>query len=291
VVSKDEDGGGRQKVSGDDKEDLEMEKMLSELTSIVPPSATPPDLSLSSGGQEEREEEESGSLDTLAIMRKRLEESVLDESTDNQGGEHSEDPKEKAPSLPSTIVILKESPERSGEGEKGREEEEELKAAINILPPTPTTIKETFGSGGVGPRDGASAGNMSSLSTRGLGGTAATVGKLGSPSPSLDISLSSREASKSEEDLSNQGSFFSPTSSRNSPDVKVSIMAFSPPALLLSSFPLTLSPSFLPPFLLLSLPLSFLPSLHLPSSLPPSLTFILKRHEPLRTLKEYSRRR
>lgn len=216
-----------------------MEKMLSELTSIVPPSATPPDWSLSSGRQGEEEEEgegegeESESLDTLAIMRKRLEESVLDEPSENptaQGEEYSEDPHHKGKGSSSPPIILREGPE--GEDGREKEEEEELETAINVLPPTPTTLKEMFGSGGGGEGNVPSPNNLAALTVKGSGVTTITTGgKFSSPSRPLDTSSREvRAASKSDDDLTDQGPFFSPASTRgSSPDLKkVREMCFCP---------------------------------------------------------------
>lgn len=207
----DVDGNG---VGDGDGDSSDMEKMLSELTSIVAPSGTPPDQSLSSVGQDSsvgQKGEEEDEDDVLAVMRERLEECMLEEPSEapvDQGEEYSKDPLGKGEESSAEVpVIHRESPRDPSVGER----DEELATAINVLPPTPTALKEMLGVGGGGNGQGAPP-NVAALTVR---------GKFSTPSQPLDISSGAVSAvSKSDEDLTDQGTFYSPASTRNSPDLK-----------------------------------------------------------------------
>ena len=110
-----------------------MERMLGELASIVPPSSIPITSSLTSDTGLNREDsnessgkddssEPSNSIDRLALLRKRLEESVepeeLDSNSGAAGGENS-----------LTLTINSSATD---------DDDDETAATINILPPTPT---------------------------------------------------------------------------------------------------------------------------------------------------------
>lgn len=110
-----------------------MERMLGELASIVPPSSIPITSSLTSDTGLNREDsnessgkddssEPSNSIDRLALLRKRLEESAepeeLDSNSGAAGGENS-----------LTLTINSSATD---------DDDDETAATINILPPTPT---------------------------------------------------------------------------------------------------------------------------------------------------------
>ena len=131
-----------------DQDDSELERMLGELASIVPPKSLPITDSLTSNEREEEEEEEEGkgeeresnmeseedssepsnSIDRLALLRKRLEESA--------------EPEEQDPSARDSLTRLDVS---RGTGEEEEEDEEESSATINILPATPTVPSKGAG--------------------------------------------------------------------------------------------------------------------------------------------------
>lgn len=237
-------GGAKEEEEGD-----EMEKMLNELTSIVPPSSMPPDWSLSSGksdgngaeseeaGSEDKgagsedtgtESEENESLDMLALMRKRLEESLLDDTPDERGvgpgaplgqGEVGSD----APQGLGEAVEGSDEPSMEG----AEDEREELDAAINILPPTPTITKDMLGSSGNTHNLLHSQHLMDSLAVQGNANgsttleattttTTTTIATASLPVPN-DAEV---EGGLEKEETTDQGLLFSPASSRNSPDLK-----------------------------------------------------------------------
>lgn len=211
--------------SRNETDDEEMEKMLSELTSIVPPTSVPPDWSLSTTSGDERgeevdrgetaaSEEDNGSLDTLAVMRKRLEESMLDddsvEDTPGRGNETSKHSTTNEHSKEETDCVAGESD-----------------TAIIILPPTPTVTKDMDGGMAVGDGWSQALSAVDSLAV-GTGSSAGTV-ELGTPSlpvaigggrGSREVGESPGAVSKSMEDSTDQGPFFSPASLHNSPDLK-----------------------------------------------------------------------
>ena len=113
------------RVEADDIDDQDMERMLSELTNIVPPTSLPVTDSLTStgSGMEENESETNDSLDSLVLMRKRLEETFteIDESL----------PVEQPPVENIPITANKED----GPGEES--------VSVNVQPPTPTVTSQT----------------------------------------------------------------------------------------------------------------------------------------------------
>ncbi len=165
--------------SSDDKlEDSELDRMLSELT--VPSYLPPKRISSSSENEEEdEEEEEEEEEDTLAIMRKRLEEYMLDEP---------------APSLDEDKDI-----------HDGTEKDVQGDTSINVLPPTPTVSKNMM----IGDRAQKDTVSMDSLSVKDSSFNSVEV-----------LDLGGKNAVKSDNDSTDQDIFFSPASSRNSPDLK-----------------------------------------------------------------------
>ena len=117
-----------------------MERMLSELTMIVPPSSAPVTDSLSSREEEEggkeRGSEPSDSLDSLALMKRRLEETM-------------EEPSEMSVGRGQDAAVW----ESTGEGEEPRTVgvdtlQVSSSTSINIQPPTPTTPSQKKALGG-----------------------------------------------------------------------------------------------------------------------------------------------
>lgn len=113
-----------------------MERMLGELSSIVPPSSLPVTSSLTSEGGTEGEDnqsnkesdensEASNSIDRLALLRKRLLESV--------------EPDERDPAEDSLIR------DHVSSHVTAPSEDDESSATINILPPTPTVPSKAGG--------------------------------------------------------------------------------------------------------------------------------------------------
>lgn len=125
---------------GDDADDGEMERMLGELASIVPPSSLPVTSSLtndsgldrqdscSSSGKDDNSEP-SNSIDRLALLRKRLEESAEPEELDSNTAARENS---LTLTVNSTAAAL---------------EDDEMAATINILPPTPTVPSKPGGFG------------------------------------------------------------------------------------------------------------------------------------------------
>lgn len=116
--------------------------MLGELASIVPPSSLPVTSSLTSDTGLEREDssgssgsssskddnsEPSNSIDRLALLRKRLEESVEPEDLDSNGSR-------KAAATGESSLTLTVNSTAALDGD----DDDETAATINILPPTPT---------------------------------------------------------------------------------------------------------------------------------------------------------
>ena len=102
--------------------------MLGELASIVPPSSLPITSSLTSDSSSKDDNSEpSNSIDRLALLRKRLEESAEPEELDSKtaAGENS-----LTLTVNSTAAAL---------------EDDETAATINILPPTPTVPSKPGG--------------------------------------------------------------------------------------------------------------------------------------------------
>ena len=148
---------GDQLVMSDSSMDSDMEKMLTELSTIIPPSNLPPSESsiskrsdVSTGSRNSHQNdykkgsEDEDSLDTLALMRKRLEESML-ETCETQ---HQLDSDGK--SLKIELSLADKNTSRSG-SEEGKTDEEEdfevINTTIRVLPPTPTVTKATLGNG------------------------------------------------------------------------------------------------------------------------------------------------
>ena len=130
--------------SSEQDDDDEMDRMLSELSSIVPPSEPPVTSSLGSTAADEEEystgsEAGADSLDRLALMRKRLEEygssavkpGASETSSDREhpvaGGAEAGSNKESSP---------------GGDGESRDHSETGASTAINIQPPTPTVATQ-----------------------------------------------------------------------------------------------------------------------------------------------------
>ena len=119
---------------GEESADQEMERMLGELTSIVPPSDVPLTGSLASEGTDS---EATDSIDRLTLMRKRLEE-IMGESGGSQSqvdGDGREQP--IAGVEPSVQDSL--GPEGIIDGGS---ESISSGTAINIQPPTPTVTSQ-----------------------------------------------------------------------------------------------------------------------------------------------------
>lgn len=95
----------------EEEDEDEMEKMLNELTHISPPSSAPPQDSLHSEGGSES----GNSLDSLALMKKRLLDTTDSPQTDKTSVEHKV------------------------EGEENSTDEVSSPASISVEPPTPTT--------------------------------------------------------------------------------------------------------------------------------------------------------
>lgn len=263
----------------EEEEDSDMEKMLSELTAIVPPSAAPAapaDWSLSSSsvqgegegkkeegeGEDSSEESEDEEEDPLAIMRKRLEEYILkddpsetdgiqilkDEPSESEDAlksiEKEDGDDEKKVQLGELRLLDKDDIEKdSKDGHNTNLKDEDSKedssdsgsessdAAINILPPTPTIHKDMLG-GVALPRQA-----QSSTDSLTVGRASATPtgadrtptlpmamrrGKSKSATPPCELGEEGGEATDQ-----GGGPFFSPASSRSSPDVKkVSLQTF-----------------------------------------------------------------
>ena len=102
-----------------------MEKMLSELTLISPPSNAPVTDSLHSGEGGEGESESSNSLDSLALMKKRLLETM------------EPDPSETSLDWGGRERQARENGEKMGRN--GNTLGVSASTSINIEPPTPTT--------------------------------------------------------------------------------------------------------------------------------------------------------
>ena len=195
----------------DNEEDLEMEKMLSELTTIIPPNVNPLNMSLSSLSddsdfEDEEKDVENDSLDTLALLKKRLEESMADNS---RSGDSEEESKVK------DVV--------SSSQKKPNKPMDELKVevasdtVINVLPPTPTVKKDLPGVGG-------DVACVDSLSVRTPGSFVNVEQTLSGLPQTLGGSPSSKSVTASQPvpvESSDQSPFFSPVSLHNSPDLKV----------------------------------------------------------------------
>ena len=109
----------------------EMERMLSELTSIIPPSDLPVTNSL--GSNEGSDSDATNSLDNLAMMRQRLQETIEESSEEGEIAltrEHSE------------AGVGPGDTEDEEAGTVGGGEERPASTAINIQPPTPTTVNQ-----------------------------------------------------------------------------------------------------------------------------------------------------
>ena len=125
----------------DDTAEDEIAQMLGELASIVPPSSLPGTNSLSSdneecsedsgGGSKDDGSEPSNSIDRLALLRKRLEESAETEEQDIAATTTTADTSARE----TGHLMLAGSPEVVD-----FEEDEETIATINILPATPTVL-------------------------------------------------------------------------------------------------------------------------------------------------------
>ena len=203
-------------------DDEVMEKMLSRLTSIVPPSSLLPDSSLTSDEetsgsdlQEGDDKSGSGSLDILTIMRKRLEESVLDDDSEPCDGH----------SLALKMELTGKSKERHMVKDLSVVDDEDgADATILILPPTPTAIKEALGSNirAMGKYTHTEVTNsperMDSLI---VGGFSSSMG-YDSASKSSVPSVGGKGVAGASTD---HGLIFSPSSAHTSPDLKrVSVM-------------------------------------------------------------------
>lgn len=119
---------------GEESADQEMERMLGELTSIVPPSDVPLTGSLASEGTDS---EATDSIDRLTLMRKRLEE-MMGESDGSQsqveGGDREQPIAGVEPSVQESL-----GPEGVVDGGSGSISSG---TAINIQPPTPTVTSQ-----------------------------------------------------------------------------------------------------------------------------------------------------
>ena len=197
--------------NGDEEDDLELELMLSELTSIVPPKSFPPESSLQGDEDDDEEDNEvedsadggdEESLDVLALMRKRLEESMLD--ADSRTDDTKEDTNDLAASTNEEL-----------DSEKAQDDEKVLDTdtSINILPPTPTIHRDMLAVNTTNPKDSL---NMDSLTVK-LGSSA---GEQSSPTTASHGQSESVAILKTEDESTDQGLFFSPASSQNSPDLK-----------------------------------------------------------------------
>lgn len=126
----------------EDDDDLEMERMLGELASIVPPKSLPIPSSLSSDSQLEVEgasdkesdtnTEPSNSIDRLAVLRRRLEESAEPEDLENNTETRLD---ELSLAVTSAVACADNA------------DDDDSSATINILPPTPTVPSKPGGSG------------------------------------------------------------------------------------------------------------------------------------------------
>ena len=123
------------------REDEEyMERMLNELTDIVPPSSLPVDSSLTSGASCEEEEEDS--LDSLALMRQRLEETIREAKSAEMEAALRRD----QPVAPPVDHDKEGVGSRGGEGAGSRQDGSApcdssgvtTSTLINVQPPTPT---------------------------------------------------------------------------------------------------------------------------------------------------------
>ena len=116
-------------LEADDIDDQDMERMLSELTSIVPPTSLPVTNSLTSteSGMEGEELETNDSLDSLAIMRRRLEETFSNKD-DNLLVDVDQP-------LVENIPISTNSEDSQGPSENT--------ISVSIQPPTPTVTSHT----------------------------------------------------------------------------------------------------------------------------------------------------
>jgi len=154
-----ETGGkdGDQLMTSDGSMDSEMEKMLTELSGIVPPSNLPPsdssfpspriNISISDGSSnqnnEEKESEDEDSLDMLALMRRRLEESMQEaQETQHKPDSGGKDLRIELDHSDNDI------PRGGSEGKVEEEEDfEVINTTIQVLPPTPTITKANLGNG------------------------------------------------------------------------------------------------------------------------------------------------
>ena len=159
------------------------------------------------------------SLDALAVMRRRLEESVLEDSTKETKGSEEEGEGER-------------EGKEEGEGKEGEGDDTDM--AINVLPPTPTVVsRDMLGTmegvaggmeGVAGDREGVAGGGETDSLTVGRsvarGGATPTVPVTAGGREKGEEGKGSKFGSGEEEGTDQGGPFYSPASSRSSPDLK-----------------------------------------------------------------------
>ncbi len=217
---KEDKGNEEQLITSESSIDSEMEKMLSELTSIVPPKTLPPTDSITSqdtnrsSEDHAHPEENEGVLDSLAIMRKRLEESMqeADEASPSKGSNRKLKIELNKPGSPGSA-----SDERAEEEDDDEEDFEVIDTTIRVLPPTPTVTREAVGNGDLMmtsfPVD-----PMNSLV---VGTSHDVVGFQGKSLSGMDEEKTTeKDSGKKKEDVVDQGPFFTPSILQNS-DKKV----------------------------------------------------------------------
>lgn len=130
---------------GEESADQEMERMLSELTSIVPPSNVPLTGSLVSEGSGS---DATDSMDSLALMRRRLEETMeasdeFKSRVEERDGLDRGYPVADGSEAPRDSSLQEESSGSEGATVQGAGGESiGSRTAINIQPPTPTVPPE-----------------------------------------------------------------------------------------------------------------------------------------------------
>ena len=137
-----------------EQDDDEMDRMLNELSSIVPPSDLPVvTSSLGSNAADEEESSSTGSeagsdsLDRLALMRKRLEECGGGGSEVKPGGGGPETSSDREHPVAVAAESGNKEPSPPGGGESRDRSEAGASTAINIQPPTPTvSTQDSLGS-------------------------------------------------------------------------------------------------------------------------------------------------
>ena len=190
--------------SGQDQ-DQEMERMLSELTSIVPPSDLPVTESLGSEGGLSGSDA-TDSIDRLALMRKQLEETLEEKPETSLSRKHS-------------AAAGMDSPGSEDSGVAGVRPPSS--AAINIQPPTPTVASQDA----LGTRGDERTDSLSVLASKSLTPSSLDLPDVPSSSPqsrNVFKAISQVEPASSSPGRASSGRStpcFSPGSLRNSPDV------------------------------------------------------------------------